>query len=83
MRRQLVPALLVFIVLTVLTGVLYPLAVTGIAQVAFPGRSDGSFVERNGVVVGSELLGQSFSDQRYFQPRPSAAGDAYDGRGWK
>jgi len=79
MRRQLVPALLVFIVLTVLTGVLYPLAVTGIAQVAFPGRSDGSFVERNGVVVGSELLGQSFSDQRYFQPRPSAAGDGYDG----
>jgi potassium-transporting ATPase KdpC subunit len=79
MRRQLVPALLVFIVLTVLTGVLYPLAVTGIAQVAFPGRSDGSFVERNGVVVGSELLGQSFPDQRYFQPRPSAAGDGYDG----
>jgi potassium-transporting ATPase KdpC subunit len=79
MRRQLVPALLVFVVLTVLTGVLYPLAVTGIAQVAFPGRSDGSLVKRNGVVVGSRLLGQGFSGERYFQPRPSAAGDGYDG----
>ena len=79
MRRQLLPALLVFIVLTVLTGVLYPLAVTVVAQVAFPGRADGSLIERDGVVVGSRLLGQSFSDDRYFQPRPSAAGEGYDG----
>jgi len=79
MRRQLAPALLIFIVLTVLTGVLYPLAVTGIAQVAFPGRADGSLLERDGVVVGSRLIGQGFSGDGYFHPRPSAAGDGYDG----
>lgn len=79
MRRQLVPALLVFLVLTVLTGVIYPLAVTGAAQVAFPGRADGSLIEREGDVVGSRLLGQGFSDEQYFHPRPSAAGDGYDG----
>jgi K+-transporting ATPase ATPase C chain len=79
MRRQLVPALLAFLALTVLTGVVYPLVVTGIAQLAFPGRSDGSLIERDGVVVGSRLIGQGFADDRYFQPRPSAAGDGYDG----
>jgi K+-transporting ATPase ATPase C chain len=79
MRRQLVPALVVFFALTVLTGVAYPLAVTGVAQVAFPGRADGSLVERDGDAVGSRLLGQAFSRNEYFQPRPSAAGDGYDG----
>jgi K+-transporting ATPase ATPase C chain len=79
MRRQLVPALLIFLVLTVLTGVLYPLAVTGVAQVAFPGRADGSLLEQSGEIVGSRLIGQSFADERYFHPRPSAAGDGYDG----
>jgi potassium-transporting ATPase KdpC subunit len=78
-RRQLAPAVAVFLALTLLTGVAYPLAVTGVAQVAFPGRADGSLVERDGAAVGSRLLGQSFSDERYFHPRPSAAGDGYDG----
>jgi K+-transporting ATPase ATPase C chain len=78
MRRQLAPALLVFLALTVLTGVAFPLAVTGVAQVAFPGRADGSLIEQDGRVVGSRLIGQQFAGARYFHPRPSAAGEGYD-----
>jgi K+-transporting ATPase ATPase C chain len=78
MRRQLAPALLVFLALTLVTGVAYPLAVTGVAQLAFPGRADGSLVERGGRVVGSRLIGQAFAGARYFHPRPSAAGAGYD-----
>jgi potassium-transporting ATPase KdpC subunit len=78
MRRQLVPALVVFLALTLLTGIAYPLAVTGVAQVAFPGRADGSLIERDGRVVGSRLIGQAFAGVRYFHPRPSAAGQGYD-----
>jgi potassium-transporting ATPase KdpC subunit len=78
MRRQFVPALVVFFSLTLLTGVAYPLAVTGVVQLAFPGRADGSLIERNGEVVGSRLIGQEFAGARYFHPRPSAAGEGYD-----
>jgi K+-transporting ATPase ATPase C chain len=78
MRRQLAPALVVFLALTLLTGVAYPLAVTGVAQVVFPGRADGSLIERDGQIVGSRLIGQAFAGARYFHPRPSAAGEGYD-----
>ena len=79
MRRQIVPALVAFLAFTVLTGVAYPLVVTGVAQVAFPNRADGSLVERDGNAAGSRLIGQPFAAPRYFHPRPSAAGDGYDG----
>lgn len=71
MRRQLPTALVMVFVLTVLTGLLYPLAVTGIAQLAFPAQANGSKVEREGSVVGSSLLAQGFDDPGYFHPRPS------------
>lgn len=78
MRRQLPTAIVAFVVFSVLTGLAYPLVVTGISQVAFGARADGSLVVRDGVVVGSSLIGQSFAGPAYFHPRPSAAGDGYD-----
>ncbi len=78
--RQLGPAVRAMIVLTALLGLAYPLALTGFAQAAAPGRADGSLIHRDGQVVGSSLIGQSFDgDAAYFQSRPSAAGDGYDG----
>ena len=66
------PALVLLVVLTALTGVVYPLAVTGAAQVAFPVQANGSLVGRDGVTVGSSLVGQNFASPRYFHGRPSA-----------
>jgi potassium-transporting ATPase KdpC subunit len=66
------PALLLFLILTVLTGIVYPVAVTGLAQLLFRDQAGGSLVMRNGHAVGSRLIGQNFSDRRYFWSRPSA-----------
>ncbi|WP_017537413.1 K(+)-transporting ATPase subunit C [Nocardiopsis halophila] len=74
MLRQLFAAGGMVAVSTVVTGLLYPLAVTGVAQAAFDDKADGSMVERDGEAVGSSLIGQSFEGQGYFHPRPSAIG---------
>jgi K+-transporting ATPase ATPase C chain len=78
MFSQIKTALLVTAVLLLLTGIVYPLAMTGIAQLLFPSKADGSLITRNGRVIGSELIGQNFTGPRYFHPRPSAAGAGYD-----
>ena len=70
------PAVSVFVVLTLVTGVVYPAVVTGLAQALFPYRANGSLLEADGRVVGSELVGQAFDDARYFWGRPSATGPA-------
>jgi potassium-transporting ATPase KdpC subunit len=75
--RELKTAVIAVLALTVVLGLAFPLAMTGIAQVVFPGRADGSLIERDGRVVGSKLIGQDFSKQlRYFQSRPSVTGYA-------
>jgi K+-transporting ATPase ATPase C chain len=73
MRAQLWAAIKIFLVITVLVGIVYPLVVTGIAQVGFKHEADGSLIKRNGTVIGSSLLGQKFTGNRWFHPRPSAA----------
>ena len=78
LRNQLRPAILMTLVLCLLTGFVYPGVVTGIAQLLFPHRANGSLVTVNGRVVGSELIGQPFSRPEYFHPRPSSAGSGYD-----
>jgi K+-transporting ATPase ATPase C chain len=79
MWQQILPGLRIKLFMTVLVGVIYPLAITGICQVLFPHRANGSLVTAGGKVIGSELIGQNFTKPQYFQPRPSAAGqDGYD-----
>jgi len=78
LRRQLRPAIVLTVVLCVITGLVYPGVVTGLAQLFFPRQANGSLVTVNGRVVGSALIGQSFTQDWYFRTRPSAAGAGYD-----
>ncbi len=78
LRKQLWPAVASTVVLCLLTGVIYPGVMTGVAQVLFPRQANGSLVTVNGRVVGSALIGQPFTRPEYFHPRPSAAGNGYD-----
>jgi K+-transporting ATPase ATPase C chain len=78
LRRQLPSAILMVLAMTLLLGFAYPLAMTAVAQIAFKDKANGSLLDRDGQPVGSALLGQAFTGERYFQPRPSAAGDGYD-----
>jgi K+-transporting ATPase ATPase C chain len=80
MLRQLKPALLSVLVLTILCGILFPAVITTVAQAFFHRQANGSLLEQGGRIVGSELIGQSFSAPEYFHPRPSAAGAGYDAR---
>jgi K+-transporting ATPase ATPase C chain len=77
-RNQLRPAILLTVVFIVVTGLIYPGVVTGVARLVFPNQTSGSLVTVNGQVIGSRLIGQQFTQPWYFHPRPSAAGNGYD-----
>jgi K+-transporting ATPase ATPase C chain len=78
MAKNFVTAILMTVVTTLLLGLVYPLAVTGLAQAVFPDKANGQLLERDGRVVGSRIIGQTFSSPGYFRSRPSAAGAGYD-----
>jgi K+-transporting ATPase ATPase C chain len=78
MKRHITTACLYTLITAVLLGIAYPLAITGIARLAFPAQASGELIQRNGVLIGSRLIGQSFTGPEYFHSRPSAAGNGYD-----
>jgi K+-transporting ATPase ATPase C chain len=78
MKRNLLTAVLMTIATTILLGIIYPLVVTGVAHLFFPNKANGQLIKRNGVVIGSRIIGQPFSSPAYFHSRPSAAGNGYD-----
>ncbi len=78
MIKELRPALVLVLIMTALTGIAYPLAITGIAQLVMPSAANGSLIMRDGKVIGSTLIGQRFDAPQYFHPRPSMAGSGYE-----